>query len=272
MPLLDAHAHVWDPRSLPIDWVAGTPLDGPRLPSALADGVTTAWIFVEADVRATPLEEVAWVESLAWPGLAGIVADIDLAHAAADLEALGARPLVRGVRHLLQSLRDEVFADPAVREGLRAVGAAGLAFDACVRFEQLDALCGLVDAAPETTIILDHCGKPPVDAGPASVEGRQWRAALKRLAERPTVRAKLSGLRGEASTTAAFDAHALAFLAETIAAFGPERCLYGSDWPVSTGRDAGLETTRWAEMVRAASGSAWDGVAHANARDAYRIR
>lgn len=271
MTVLDAHAHVWDPRAIPVDWIAGTALDGPRLPDQL-DGADE-WIFVEANVRATPQEEVAWVESLDWPGLVGIVADIalDARDVRATVADLADRPLVCGARHLLQDLPGDAIDTRAMRRGLAELAGAGLAFDACVRWSQLDPLTALASAVPDARIVLDHCGKPPVEGGPDSGGGRAWRSALSRLAELPNVSVKLSGLRAEAATADAFDAHAPAFLAETLDAFGPERCLYASDWPVSTGADTDLSPMAWAELVRTQSGSAWPRIARANARMVYAI-
>ncbi|WP_221584598.1 amidohydrolase [Microbacterium sp. G2-8] len=271
MTVLDAHAHVWDPRAIPVDWIAGTALDGPRLPDQL-DGADE-WIFVEADVRATPQEEVAWVEQLDWPGLVGIVADValDAEDVRDTIVDLVRRPLVRGARHLLQGLPGEAIDTRAMRRGLAELADAGLAFDACVRWTQLDALTALARAVPDARIVLDHCGKPPVERGIVSGGGRAWREALRRLAELPHVSVKLSGLRSEAETAAAFDAHAPDFLAETLAVFGPDRCLYASDWPVSTGADIDLTTHAWVDIVRAQSGSAWSRVARANAREIYAL-
>ncbi len=276
MSVLDAHAHVWDPSALPIDWVTGTPYEGPRLPSQVDDagGAVEAWIFVEADVAADAEDEVAWVESLDWPGLTGIVAGADLAAdgLAALLGRLGERPRVRGVRHLLQgeALGDERIA--ALSPGLRAVADAGLAFDVCVTWDQLAATESLLREAPGLTWVLDHLGKPPVDEGVHSPAGAQWLEGIHRLARLDGGFVKLSGLRAEASSQEAFDAHARGFVLATLDAFGARRCLYGSDWPVSTGADIGYRGTDWLSLVRDCAGDSWDDVAGGAARRAYGLR
>ncbi|MER7974463.1 hypothetical protein ABTX35_36560, partial [Streptomyces sp. NPDC096080] len=101
--LIDAHVHVWDPRRLRYDWLAGTALDRPRLPGDIDDagGAVRRWVFVEADV--TPdqsLDEARWVAGLDWPGLAAAVVAVDLEapDAAGRIARAAALPQVRGVR------------------------------------------------------------------------------------------------------------------------------------------------------------------------------
>lgn len=271
--VVDAHAHVWDPRVLPVDWIRGTPFDGPRLPAMIEPSEVTHRIFVEADARATPEAEVAWVESLGWPGLVAVVADVELdgERLSAHLAALTGRPLVRGVRHLLQDVPAERVAGPELTGGLRRLGAAGLTFDACVRWQQLPALRELLAGAPDTGVVLDHCGKPPVDAGLHSVAGRAWHDAVRRVAELGHVAVKLSGLRAEATDAARFREHAPAFVAATLEAFGPERSMFATDWPVSTGPAAGVPVPDWLATVREAAGAAWPRGAAGTARAWYRL-
>lgn len=275
MGVIDSHAHVWDPAALPIDWVAGTPYEGRHPPSQLDDagGAVDAWVFVEADVRAAPEAEVAWVESLDWPGLIGIVARADLAAdgLAASLDRLARHPRVSGVRHLLQSESLDDARVAALAPGLRAAARAGLAFDACATWDQLLATESLLREAPGLTWVLDHLGKPPVDEGLHSPAGAQWHEGIRRLSRLDGGTVKLSGLRAEASGQRAFDAHARDFLLAAVEAFGAERCLYGSDWPVSTGPDIGYDASSWLALVRDCAGDGWDEASSAAARRVYRL-
>jgi len=258
--VLDTHVHVWDAGVLDYPWLRGTPLPAVRLPAHLGHDDA---IFVEADARADlALAEVRWVAGLDWPGLRGIVAAADLRGPTlgADLDALTATGPVVGVRDLLQ---DEPVAQWRPREradGLRELARRGLTFDACVRHPQLDALADLLEAAPETRVVLDHLGKPPLDAGLHSAAGQTWQRALRRIAALPRTGVKLSGLPAETDDRALFDAHADAFLEAALEAFGPERAMFGSDWPVSAMRGVAESAGTWAARVRRVAGDGWDAV------------
>ncbi|MEU6536632.1 amidohydrolase family protein [Streptomyces sp. NPDC047000] len=276
--LIDAHVHVWDPRRLRYDWLAGTALDRPRLPDDIDDagGTVTRWVFVEADV--TPdqaLDEARWVAGLDWPGLAAMVvaADLEAPDAAARIDRVARLPLVRGVRHLLQGLPPERLAAPALRTALAEVARAGLVFDACVRRTQLGDLDRLLDGSSDGITVLDHLGKPPVDEGLGSEAGQAWLTALRRLARHERLTVKLSGLPAEASDAATLHRNGPDLLRAALDLFGPERCLLGGDWPVSTGTDAGTTADAWFGLVRdVVGGRDWPQVAAGTARRVYGIR
>ena len=95
---------------------------------------------------------------------------------------------------------------------------------------------------PDVTFVLDHVGKPDIRAGLAE----PWRSDIASLAKRPNVFCKLSGLTTEADHESWTEEQIRPYLLHAIDAFGPSRCMYGSDWPVVT-----LATTygRWLELV-----------------------
>jgi len=257
-PVLDAHAHVWRPSALPYPWLDDVPaLRRDVAPSDIDDagGRIREWVFVEADAdpRAA-IDEVAWVSALDWPGLRAIVAHADLVDDALErhLDALAAFPLVRGVRHPLQDAPADVLASARFASGLRRVGERGLAFDACVRWWQLDALADAVAQAPGTPVVLDHVGKPPLAEGLDGPEGERWREGLGRLAALPHVSVKLSGLAAEAPTPAVFDALGPETLRIAFAAFGADRSMFGGDWPVSGPPGTGVPIAAALDHVRAA--------------------
>ncbi|MEV4976250.1 amidohydrolase family protein [Streptomyces scopuliridis] len=276
--LIDAHVHVWDPDRVRYDWLAGTALNRPRLPGDIddADGAVSRWVFVEADAApAAALDEARWVAGLDWPGLAAMVVAADLEAPDAD-ERIGRAaglPLVRGVRHLLQSLPPERLAAPALAKGLAEVARAGLVFDACVRWTQLDALDRLLSDTFDGTVVLDHLGKPPVDAGLRSDAGQAWLAALRRLARHERLVVKLSGLPDEASDAATLRQNGPDLLRAALDVFGAERCMVAGDWPVSTGADGRTTAREWFDLVRDVVGVRdWPRVAAGTARAVYGIR
>jgi L-fuconolactonase len=240
LSFVDTHVHFWDPGRLPYAWLAGLPainrLHTPAELAAEAGGRLAArMVFVECDVdRARAGDEVRFVEELAArePRIQGIVAfaAVDRGPATlAALDALRARPLVRGVRHLIQGQADPGFClRPDFVAGVRACGERGLSFDICVKHHQLAAVVELSRGCPGTAFVLDHAGKP-------DIKGRlldPWRAHVTELARLPNVACKLSGLVTEADPAAWTAADLRPYVDHLLASFGPGRLLLGSDWPV----------------------------------------
>lgn len=250
--LVDAHVHVWDPAAREHAWLASHPTLRRRfVPSDLDPGRhgLLAMVVVEADRRDEEgLDEVAWISALAGrdPRIRAIVAFAPLEQGervAGHLAALARFPLVAGVRRLLQDEPAALMADPAFVAGVRRLGPAGLTFDACVTHAQLPALTRLARGCPDVTFVLDHLGKPDVRGARLD----PWRADLRALAGRPNVVCKLSGLTAEASA-AWTGADVAPFLSHALDAFGPARCMLGSDWPLVT-ETASHE--RWTDAVLA---------------------
>jgi L-fuconolactonase len=273
--ILDAHVHFWDPEARRHAWLDGQPglrrRFGPEDYDAGRHEVG-GMVFVQADCRDhEAVDEARWVGELMTrdPRVRGIVAYAPVhlgARAREHLTALAALPGIVGVRRLLQDEPRSVLTDPALPEGIRLLAADRLTFDLCIRHHQLRAVATLVAACPEVTFVLDHLGKPPVTVGGLD----PWRDDLARLAERDHVFCKLSGLATEAAPGwSAADLRP--YLDHALEAFRPERCMLGSDWPVST-----LATTveSWVDVVVDAvaglSPAERDAVLYRTARSAYR--
>lgn len=262
MRIVDGHLHLWDPTVLSYGWLTG-PLRRPfgveELGGALADapGEAPDLVFVQAEaVPEHSIAEVDWAASLAGRvPLRGIVARAPLEDPAgteAHLAAFAERPLVVGVRRLLQSEPEGFALRPGFLSSAHAVAAAGLSFDACVRAEQLPDVIALADALPDLVIVLDHLGKPDVGAPEAAspAAGTPWAASLRALASRPNVACKLSGLPAESPAGWTHE-QVRPFLDVALDAFGPDRLLFGSDWPVSApyGRWLGTVSSWLADRV-----------------------
>ncbi len=236
----DSHVHFWDPSLRRYPWLADVPsIGGAHGPADLArearDRAPSRVVFVQADCeRSSAAAEVAWVESIAGQGppVAGIVAFAPMDEGLRTLSALGelaSRPLVRGVRHLIQGEPDPGFClRPAFGEGVRACGTLGLTFDLCLRHFQLAPAVELVRRCPGTTFILDHAGKPDLQSGPT----RAWRDEIAALARCPNAVCKLSGLATEAGAAALDPERYIPTIGHLLDTFGPSRLLFGSDWPV----------------------------------------
>lgn len=245
---IDAHVHLWDPSVLTYDWLAGTPLDrrydGADL--AAAGGVDRI-VVVQADCRPDQsLAEVRWITGLppAGPTVAGIVAHAPLESGRAvrsHLVALRDEPLVVGVRRLLQDEPAGFTGTVGFRDGLGELAATGLPFDLCIRAHQLTEIRTLVADFPDVGFVLDHFGKPPV-GGPFG----PWRDDLSALAALPNVACKLSGLATEVVEGELSAAAVQPYLQHVLKTFGPDRCLFGSDWPVMT---LGTTYSWWLDVV-----------------------
>jgi L-fuconolactonase len=249
--LVDAHLHLWDPGRFRYPWLADLPsLDRAFEPAELDTGGhrLTGAVFVEAGRAAAQAgDEIRWIGQIAagWPVLRGAVAHADLERGeevAADLRRLAAVPLVRGVRRNLQDEPPGFATGAGHVAGVRALAGYGFSADLCVRHSQLSEVTALVARVPQVIFVLDHVGKPPVRSGAA----RQWREDLRRLAGHPNVVCKLSGLTTEADPARWRPGDVLPYLRHALAEFGPDRCLFGGDWPVAT-----LATTygRWVDVV-----------------------
>jgi predicted TIM-barrel fold metal-dependent hydrolase len=231
-PLIDSHVHVWDPAVNEYAWLSGE-LARPYLPDEYRAGApqTTGVIFVEA-AAGDSLSEARWVASLNWPELLGIVAQapLELGVAVVDqLARLRDSDRVVGIRRQLQDEPIAFFDHPGLIAGLGTLATTGLPFDACVRHAQLPALTALLARVPELPVVLDHLGKPPVAQG----DDGTWARDLRALAALPQVRVKLSGIAPEGSPDRAVREQAKSWLLTGLELFGPERCMLGSDWPVS---------------------------------------
>jgi L-fuconolactonase len=276
MTILDSHVHVWDPEQIPHPWLDDAPpLNRAFLPANIdtAGGRIGEWIFVETDaIAAFARAEADWVAGLDWPGLRGVVAHVEMARG--DLEPQldelqGARLLV-GVRPSVQNDPSDIIASAEFAADLRVIGSRGLAFDACVRWHQLDALADAATRAPETRIVRDHLGKPPVLEGLESAQGSAWRRGIERLAELPNVFVKCSGVPAEAGD--AFDEVAGVFDRLALDAFGADRAMFGSDWPVSGEAGFGVPVARAVDALRAvASEAEWSRLAGDTARAFYGV-
>jgi len=244
--VVDAHVHFWDPSVLRYPWHAGLPTL--RRPFLAADYASaTAGIAIDGlvliEANALPDETLAEVdlfenqtgsESLLRPRTptpTSIVAYASLTTTHTfdrTLDALSARPSVRGIRHNIQGEAPGFCTQPSFAEGVRKVGSRGLVFDLCATHDQLSQVIQLVRACPNTRFVLDHCGKPAIRDRLVD----PWRADIARLAECENVWCKISGLVTEASHASWREEDLVPYASHVVERSGTDRVIYGSDWPV----------------------------------------
>jgi predicted TIM-barrel fold metal-dependent hydrolase len=239
--IVDTHLHVIDLSALDYPWLAGVePLNRTWSYDAYALEARRAGIgrtlHMEVDVAPERIEdETVYVRKLAdKPGslIAGAIASCrpEDEGFAAYLERQQANPLVKGFRRVLHVVPDELSEQPLFRENLARLAGTGLTFDLCVLPRQLPKAMALADLAPDVQFILDHCGVPDIKG-----EARQpWAEHVTELAKRPNVTAKISGVVAYADPDTWVAETLRPWVEHTISAFGWDRVVWGSDWPVCT--------------------------------------
>lgn len=276
MDVVDTHLHCWDRSRFRYDWLEGAGLPERFTPADITVSGSDRWraVFMEADrMPEQALEEARWALALGTEEPAQVEIVAAVAHAplgggaAARLTTLSAVSGVTGIRRLLQDEPAAFLADATLVADLRAVGDEGLVFDACVREHQLGALAALADAAPDTTVVLDHLGKPDMTDAASAAHG-DWRTGIDALAAGENVVVKLSGVVSSGGSFAAVRP----WVEACLEAFGPDRAVLGSDWPVS--RTAGTPYRDWFAFVLEECGLTADEVAavsHGTAERVYRL-
>jgi L-fuconolactonase len=232
---IDAHHHLWTLARGDYGWL--TPELAPiyrdfRL-ADLAPRLSAAGIEGTILVQAAPTEaETMFLLDIAENAdvVRGVVgwADFDAGDAVARIDALAARSLLVGLRPMVQDIDDDDWLlGPALTPKLAAMARNRLVFDALVLPRHLAKLLPVIGRHPDLTFVLDHCGKPRLAAG----EIAAWRRDIALLAEHPNIVCKLSGLVTEAAPD-----WQIGDLRQAVdhvrACFGPQRLLWGSDWPV----------------------------------------
>jgi L-fuconolactonase len=251
LPRVDSHQHFWRLADRQGQWPPAElhAIYRDFLPADFEPLRERAGIDGTVLVQTMPTEDdTRWMLSLAdrHPFIWGVVgwADLKAVDAPGRIAALAAQPKLKGLRPMLQDLADDDWiADPAVDLGARAMVRHGLVFDALVLTRHLEALHRFAQRHPDLRIVVDHGAKPPIAAG----EIEPWRSRIARLAALPHVSCKVSGLLTEAGPHATADA-LRPYVQALWELFGPERLLWGSDWPVL--RLAGDYST-WLETSQA---------------------
>jgi predicted TIM-barrel fold metal-dependent hydrolase len=253
IPIVDAHHHIWRQADLP--WLQGPMVPrifGPYEPirrdypieEFLADiagsGVEKS-VYIQTNwAKANAVDEVGWVQQVAdahgWPHAIVGYADLLDDHVGETLRRQAKHPLMRGIRMQLHWHQNEMYRfapdpdladDPRLRKNIRLLAEHGWSFDLQVFAGQMAGAARLAADNPHVTFVLQHAGMLE-DLSP---DGRNnWHEGMKRLADQPNVVSKLSGLGTFIHRNDL--AHIADVVGDTIALFGPERCLFGSNFPI----------------------------------------
>lgn len=239
-PIVDAHHHLWDLGERAyrfLDAPAHRPIRRSFGVDELTSTVGPHGVGQTVVIQAAPeLGETEQLLKLAAssPLIGAVVGWLDFgaADASDQLDRLLSHPhggLVAGIRAMAQDHPDPNWlASDAVARAAAVVGAAGLVCELLIRPEQAPAALALAGGLPEVRFVIDHAGKPPIATG----ELEPWATGIRRLAGLPHTACKVSGLITEADWTAWTVDQIAPVVAVVAEAFGEDRILFGSDWPV----------------------------------------
>ena len=238
--IIDSHHHVWDPAQREYPWMAGSPaLQRPYstddLRPLLAENGVEATVLVQT---VSDIAETREFLSLAanTDFIAGIVGWVDLldpgiATILADLKASPEGTWLVGIRHQIHDEADPDWAlQEQVQHGLGAIAEAGLVYDLLVRTRELPAAITVARDFSHLRFVVDHIAKPPIASG----EIDEWAALMREFAPLENVACKLSGMVTEANPEGNLVEQIKPYVNAVLEIFGPERLMFGSDWPVCT--------------------------------------
>jgi len=247
--ILDSHLHLWELGREECSWptAAEAPIHRDYGLSDLAatlrgSGVKSA-ILVQSQEHDS---DTQWLLEQAGhsPLICGVVGwcDLEAADAGERIAELASRPKLVGLRPMVQHRQSDYFDRLQLVPAFRAMVEHNLVLDGLVRVPHLPALHRLAARMPELTIVIDHAGKPDIvlDDGFA-----RWRASIGLLADLPNVVCKVSGLLTECGQR---PHEAVApYFSELLSLFGPERLMWGSDWPVV---EMASDYPAWLDLAR----------------------
>ena len=275
--VVDSHHHFWRYSPAEFSWIDDSMAAIRRdfLPADLQRETGAAGVDAVVSVQARQsVEETDWLLDLATqnPSIAGVVGWVPLVSptVAADLAQFAAHPKLVGVRHVLQDEPDPRFMLRAdFQAGLQAMLAYNLTYDILITHRHLPQTIELVDRNPAQRFVVDHMAKPAIGQG--TVE--PWASGMRELARRPHVCCKLSGMVTEIGRPHWTIADLRPFVEVVLEAFGPQRVLFGSDWPVCL---VACGYARWMEIVQELiaplSSAERAAILGDNARRVYRLR
>lgn len=232
---IDAHIHFWKYNKERDKWITNDMkiLREHYLPEQLAltlkrneiDGVVAVQASQE-EVETRFLAELAATH----PIIKGVVGWIDLQDEKVEerLQDFTQYPSIRGYRHIAQAEPDGFLLRPAFQRGIAALKTFDYTYDLLVYPHQLRDAIGLVDHFPNQPFVIDHCAKPEI----RNKKIGEWEPLIREIARHPNVYCKLSGLLTEASWKQWTSGDIYPYLDVVFDAFGTDRLLFASDWPV----------------------------------------
>jgi L-fuconolactonase len=235
MPKIDTHVHFWKYDKKRDAWITDKMkvLQQDYLPQTISGTLSRnemdGCVAVQADqseFETHYLVELAKTHAI----IKGVVGWIDLQNENVEerLHYFSQYPIIKGYRHVVQSEPDDFLLRANFQRGVKALQPYNYTYDILVYHRQLTAVLGFVSKFPEQKLVIDHCAKP--DIAHKNIE--EWARLMREVAMQPNVYCKLSGLFTEAKWKDWSPADFYPYLDVVFEAFGTDRLLFGSDWPV----------------------------------------
>ncbi len=287
-PIIDTHQHLWDLDRFVLPWISPTrPDHAPLRHNYLIPeyrrhsrglGIVNT-VYMEVNVRADQQRaEADFATELCGrrdSGVAGAVigGSPHLREFAHDIQPLAERNAVKGVRMVLHDPDRPagLCLQPTFVDNMRRLGDLDLSFDLCMRPDELRDGARLAARCPNTRFILDHCGNWPVRSGDPDRQQR-WKDGIRAAADRPNMYIKISGIIASVDKDHWTPDDLAPGVDFCLDAFGPDRCLFGGDWPVCL---LGASLKDWVHalkrIVRTRSQEFQQKLFHDNAVAVYRL-
>ena len=253
-PVIDAHIHLWDLNKLVYPWLANVPCINQSFvlsdyDTARGSQPVEAMIFVQGEcLPGQHLAELAWVQSLADSDsrLKAIIprAPLEIGDAVGEeLYKIAGDPRVKGVRRITEREEDGDFCvQSGFIRGVQLLGKAGLHCELTIAPTHFPNVLRLIEQCPDTRFILDHIGNPPIAEGTLE----PWASSIRDFAASGPHVCKFSNLVCNANLNHWTPDDLRPFAEVVFEAFGPERLIWGSDWPHAL---RASEFTRWLETA-----------------------
>lgn len=232
--VIDAHVHFWKYNKQRDTWMdAMKILQQDYLPEHLEPTLRRNGVDGVVAVQASQEEvETRFLAELAktHPVIKGVVGWLDLQadNIEERLEHFTQYESIRGYRHVVQAEPDDFLLRPHFQRGVRALKAYNYTYDVLIYHSQLKPAITFVGQFPDQKLIIDHCAKPDI----RHKQIDDWARGMKEIAQQPQVYCKLSGLFTEAAWKTWSAAEFYPYLDVVFEAFGTDRLVFGSDWPV----------------------------------------
>ncbi len=236
----DAHVHFWDIEKIKYPWLDDVPkinmnFGVDEYNKAIEDIQVENIVFVQCECETDCyIDEVKYIHELAKTDnrIKAVVAYFPIEHPDAEetlQKLLSDYPLIKGIRRLEEN-PVSLYDNPVFQRQLDLLLKYNLSFDLCVTASQLPAAVNLVESKPEHRCVLDHFGKPNIK----TKEFKEWKRAIKRISAHQKTYCKLSGLVTEADWECWNVTDLKPYFHTVLEYFGPDRIMFGSDWPVVT--------------------------------------
>ena len=249
--IIDTHHHFWKYNPVEYDWIDDNMATLRRsfLPEDLEKTISGCGVTGVVSVQARQiLEETDWLLNLASENefIKGVVGWVPLASINIELilEKYTSSKWLKGVRHVVQGEPDpEFILGKEFNEGIKLLKNFNLVYDILIFEHQLPNTIRFVDQHPDQVFVLDHIAKPVIRVNKIT----DWTKNLRELAKRENVFCKISGMVTEANFSEWTEEQLQPYFDVVLEAFGPERLMFGSDWPVCL---VATRYNRWLEIVK----------------------